>query len=74
MEIRVVKNEDGVVTYEEVVIKTVKAADVDEWTARIEANAEQIKALEAENEQLAATVEAAKAILDLAQAEAETAE
>jgi multidrug resistance efflux pump len=74
MEIRVVKNEDGVVTYEEVVIKTVKAADVDEWTARIEANAEQIKALEAENEQLAASVEAAKAILELAQAEAETAE
>ena len=74
MEIRVVKNEDGVVTYEEVVIKTVKAADVDEWTARIEANAGQIKALEAENEQLAASVEAAKAILDLAQAEAETAE
>lgn len=74
MEIRVVKNENGVVTYEEVVIKTVKAADVDEWTAKIEANAEQIKALEAENEQLAATVEAAKAILDLAQAEAETAE
>lgn len=74
MEIRVVKNEDGVVTYEEVVIKTVKAADVDEWTARIEANAEQIKALEAENDQLAASVEAAKAILDLAQAEAETAE
>lgn len=74
MEIRVVKNENGVVTYEEVVIKTVKAADVDEWTARIEANAEQIKALEAENEQLATSVEAAKAILDLAQAEAETAE
>lgn len=74
MEIRVVKNEDGVVTYEEVVIKTVKAADVDEWTARIEANAEQIKALEAENEQLAASVEAAKAILELAQAEAETAD
>lgn len=74
MEIRVVKNENGVVTYEEVVIKTVKAADVDEWTAKIEANAEQIKALEAENDQLAASVEAAKAILDLAQAEAEAAE
>lgn len=73
MEVRIIKNENGIVTYEEIATKTVSQQQVDNWQATINQNIEQINALEAENNRLMTLTEEARNILEIAK-EAETIE
>lgn len=66
MEIRIIKNENGIVTYEEIATKTISQQQVDNWQATINQNIEQINALEAENNRLMTQVDEASNILVIA--------
>ncbi len=73
MEVRIIKNENGIVTYEEIATKTISQQQVDNWQAEIEQNIEQINALGAENNRIMPLIEEARNILEIAK-EAETIE
>lgn len=73
MEIRVITNKNGLVTYEEIVTKTISQQQVDDWEKVIKQNLEQINALGIENNRLTAQIEEARNILEIAE-EAETTE